>query len=109
MSLFLEDMRETLHVRRFKGMADNGRREEYEDAEPFPCRWEPGARLVRTADGKQAVCEGTLFTTARLGPQDLLWLPDDKPEDYKASRRALNTFERSDLETGAFDHSEVVL
>lgn len=109
MSLFLEDMRETLHLRRFLGMKDNGRREEFGPAEPHPCRWEPGARLVKSAEGKQVVCEGTLFTTAQLGPKDLLWLPDTNPADYTASRRALNSYERKDLETGAFDHSEVVV
>ena len=109
MSLFLEDFRETFHLRRFVRMTDNGRREEYGPPEEHPCRWEPGARLVRTADGKQQVCEGTLFTTARLTPRDLLWLPGTSPADYSASRRALNSYERKDLETGTFDHSEVVL
>ncbi len=108
-SLLAEDFRETLHVRRFLRMADNGRREEYADAVPYPCRWEPGARLVKTAEGRQQVCEGTLYTAARVTPRDLLWLPGTDPEDYKASRRALNSYERKDLETGAFDHSEVVL
>ena len=109
MSLFLEDMRETLHLRRFVRMTDNGRREEHSPAEAWPCRWEPGARLVKSAEGKQVVCEGTLYTTARLGPRDFLWLPGSNPSDYTASRRALNSYERKDLETGAFDHSEVVV
>jgi hypothetical protein len=108
-SLFLEDMREVLHLRRFRGMADNGRREEHGPPEPHPCRWEPGARQVRTADGRQQVAEGTVYTTARLTPRDLLWLPDANSADYTASRRAVATFERKDLETGAFDHSEVVV
>jgi hypothetical protein len=108
-SLLLEDLKETLHLRRFVGMKDNGRREDFGPAEPWPCRWEPGARLVKSAEGKQVVCEGTLYTTARLTPKDLLWLPDTNPADYTASRRALNSYERKDLETGVFDHSEVVL
>jgi len=37
------------------------------------------------------------------------WLPGTSPADYSASRRALNSYERKDLETGAFDHSEVVI
>nr|WP_239578554.1 hypothetical protein [Archangium primigenium] len=90
-------------------MADNGRREAYGEPEAHPCRWEPGARLVRTAEGKQQVCEGTLWTTARLTPKDLFWLPGNSPEDYGASRRALNAYERKGLETGEFDHSEVVV
>lgn len=109
MSLFLEDMKETLHVRRFVSMTDNGRRESFGPPEPWPCRWEPGARLVRTVEGKQAVCEGTLFTTAQVAPRDVLWLPGTNPADYTLSRRALTSYERKDLETGAFDHSEVVV
>lgn len=109
MSLFTEDFRETLTVRRFQSMADNGRREVYGDPEPWPCRWEPGARQVKNAEGRQVVAEGTLFTTASVTPKDLLWLPGTDSSDYKASRRALTTYERKDLETGAFDHSEVVL
>lgn len=109
MSLFLEDMREQCHVRRYLGMKNNGREESFGPPEPWPCRWEPGARLVRTAEGKQAVCEGTLFTTAQVTPKDALWLPGASPADYTASRRALTSYERKSLETGAFDHSEVVL
>jgi hypothetical protein len=108
MSLFLEDMKETLHVRRFVRLVANGRSEEHSPPEPWPCRWEPGARLIRTAEGEQAVCEGTLFTTARVTPKDLLWLPGTNPADYTASRRALTSYERKDLETGAVDHSEVI-
>lgn len=109
MSLWVADMRETVNVRRFTGMTDNGRREVYGPPERHPCRWEPGARQVKNTEGRQVVAEGTLFTTARVTPKDLLWLPGDDPSDYKASRRALTTYERKDLETGAFDHSEVVL
>lgn len=109
MSIMLEDMKHTCHVRRFLGMKDNGRRPEYGPATPFPCQWQPGTRQVRNAEGKQVVGEGTLRTTARLGPGDLLWLPCSNPADFARSREPLNTFEHPDLETGAFDHTEAVL
>ncbi len=64
---------------------------------------------MKSAEGKAVVCEGTLYTTAHLTPRDLLWLPGTNPADYKASRRALSSFERTELETGAFDHSEVLV
>ncbi|QRK06050.1 hypothetical protein F0U60_37600 [Archangium minus] len=113
MSLFLEDMRETFHLRRFLRMTDNNRREEYGPVEPHPCRWAPGARRVQSAEGKQVVATGTLYTTAVIAQEDLekvlIWLPGADPADYKRSRKPVQSFVHKDLETGSFDHSEVVL
>ncbi|HZI04315.1 MAG TPA: hypothetical protein VEZ71_09850 [Archangium sp.] len=113
MSLWRVTMRETLYLRRHLGTEDNGRREVYGEPEPYPCRWEPGARRVQTVDGRQVVGQGTLFTTATLTPDELaktlLWVPGDDPADYKKSRKALQAYPRKHLLTGAFDHSELVL
>ncbi len=109
MSLWAAQFRETFYLRRYVRTVDSGRREEHGPPEPHPCRWEPGARTVRTVDGRQAVADGTLYTTAQVSPKDLLWLPGTDASDYRASRRALTTYERKDLLSGAFDHSEVVL
>ena len=113
MSLYASSMMETFHLRRFLRLEDNGRREVYGDPEPHPCRWQPGARRIQTVDGKQAVAQGTLFTTTQVTPEELgklrLWLPGEDPADYKRSRQALQVYVRKDLETGAFDHSELVL
>ena len=109
MSLFLEDFREECHVRRWVGTTNNGRSEEYGPPEAFPCRWEPAPRLAKSAEGKAVVCQGTLYTTARLKPRDLLWLPGDNPATPGLSHLPVNAYERKDLETGGFDHTEVVL
>lgn len=113
MSLIAEDLHETFNLRRFLRLEDNGRREVYGEPEPHPCRWQPGARRIQTVDGKQAVAQGTLFTTAEIAPEELgklrLWLPGHDPADYKLSRHALQVYVRKDLETGAVDHSELVL
>ncbi|MCY1080295.1 hypothetical protein [Archangium lansingense] len=113
MSLIAEDLHQTFHLRRFLGTEDNGRREVYGEPDPYPCRWQPGARRVQTVDGRQAVAQGTLFTTAQVSPEELgklrIWLPGADPADYKLSRQAVQVFVRMDLETGAFDHSELVL
>lgn len=113
MSFIVEDLHETLHLRRFLRLEDNGRREVYGEPEPHPCRWEPGARRIQTAEGKQAVAQGTLFTTAAVAPGEIgklrLWLPGDDPTDYRLSRQVLQVYARKDLQTGAFDHSELVL
>jgi hypothetical protein len=112
-SLYADMMRETFHLRRFLRLEDNGRREVYGEPELHPCRWQPGARRIQTVDGKQAVAQGTLYTTAEVAPEELgklrLWLPGHSPTDYKLSRQALQVYVRKDLETGAFDHSELVL
>ena len=113
MSLWRSTMTETLHLRRFLRTEDNGRRDVYGEPEAFPCRWEPGARRVQTVDGRQAVGQGTLYTTAQLGQDELaktlLWLPGDDPADYKKSRKAVQVYPRKHLLGGGFDHSEVVL
>ncbi|HEX5750020.1 MAG TPA: hypothetical protein VFZ09_27570 [Archangium sp.] len=115
MSLWAGDMRETFHIKRNLGPDSTNPDprlrmvERYGPAEPHPCRWQPGARLVKAADGRQVVSEGTLFTTARFTSKDLLWLPGEDPEDVGASKRALRAWERKALETGDFDHTEAAL
>ena len=113
MSLWGGDMRATLHLRRFLRMEDHGRRPVYGEPEAHPCRWEPGARRVQDVSGRQVVGQGTLYTTAEVTPDELprllLWLPGDNPAGDNRSRKALQVYVRTDLETGAFDHCEVVL
>ena len=113
MSQWAGDMRGTLHLRRLLRMEDNGRRPVYGEPEPYPCRWEPGARRVQDVNGRQVVAQGTLYTTAEVSPDELakllLWLPGKDPTNHNLSHKALQVYVRTDLETGAFDHSEVVL
>jgi len=112
-SLIAEDLREWFHLRRWLRTEDNGRREVYGAIERHPCRWEPGARRVEAVDGRTVVAQGTLWTTARIGQQELrklqLWLPEEDPTNAGLSRQAVQVYGRTDLETGAFDHSEVVI
>ena len=113
MSLIAEDFREWFYLQRWLRTEDNGRREVFGPSERYPCRWEPGARRVETPDGRSVIAQGTLFTTARIGLEELkrlrVWLPGDDPAAIGASRAAVQVYERKDLETGAFDHSELVL
>lgn len=112
-SLIAEDMREWFYLQRWLRTENHGRREVYGPLERHPCRWEPGERRAETPDGRSVLAQGTLWTSARVGLAELktmrLWLPGDDPTDIGMSRMALQAFERKDLETGAFDHSELVL
>jgi hypothetical protein len=112
-SLIAEDLREWFHLRRWLRTEDSGRREVFGPVEQHPCRWEPGARRVQTVDGRTVIAQGTLWTSARLTAQEVkklqLWLPGDNPDDVGQSRLPMQVFVHTDLETGAFDHSEVVL
>jgi hypothetical protein len=111
--LIAEDLRECFFLQRWLRTEDNGRREVFGPLERHRCRWEAGARRIQTADGRTIVAQGTLFTTARVGQEELrklrLWLPGDDPTDVGLSRQATQVYPRTDLETGAFDHSELVL
>lgn len=112
-SLIAEDLREWFYLQRWLRTESNGRREVYGPAERHPCRWEPGARRVETPDGRSIIAQGTLWTTARVGLRELptlrVWLPGDDPADLGLSRLAAQVYERKELETGAFDHCELVL
>lgn len=111
--LIVEDLREWCYLQRWLRTEENGRREVFGPVERHPCRWEPGARRIATPDGRTVIAQGTLWTTARIQQEELrkmrFWVPGDDPAAIGSSRLASQVYARTDLETGAFDHSEVVL
>ena len=73
----------------------------------YACRYQPSTKLLRSADGAQAVSEAVIFTAHDVTTDDLVWPPGATPGEVATSRKPLRVDRFYDLESGALSYVAV--